>query len=149
MFSDMTIFVTSCSTCAQSKVPQYLPAGKLLPLPTLQHPWSHLANSWLTDLPESEDKKIVLVTDCFSHAIRLIHLPSLPSAFELAETLLHQVLRYFRIPEDMMSDRDPQFISQVWNNIMEKWRTTICLRQMSMSKESTKRFANFKNILCH
>lgn len=43
MLSDICCVVSSCSTCAQAKVPRTLPTGKLLPLPTPQHPWSQLS----------------------------------------------------------------------------------------------------------
>ncbi|KAL0183657.1 hypothetical protein M9458_019353, partial [Cirrhinus mrigala] len=34
--------------------PRHLPAGKLLPLPTPNRPWSHLGVDFITDLPASE-----------------------------------------------------------------------------------------------
>ncbi|KAK3525901.1 hypothetical protein QTP70_010956 [Hemibagrus guttatus] len=33
---------------------------------------------------------------------------------EAAELLFNQVFRYFGIPEDIVSDRGPQFVSRVW-----------------------------------
>lgn len=51
MSRDVNDLVLSSSTFAQAKVPRHLPAGKLLPLPTPQCPWSHLAIDFITDLP--------------------------------------------------------------------------------------------------
>lgn len=50
---------------------------------------------------------ILVATDCFSRALRLIRLPGLPSSFELAEIMFNQVFRYFGLPENIVSDREP------------------------------------------
>ena len=42
MVSDVRKYVSSCSICAQNKIPRHLPYGKLHPLPVQQRPWSHL-----------------------------------------------------------------------------------------------------------
>ncbi len=47
-------YVRSCSVCAISKTPRHLPAGKLVPLPVPQRPWSHIGVDFITDLPNSE-----------------------------------------------------------------------------------------------
>lgn len=52
--------------------------------------------------------------------IHLIPLPSLPTAFELAEALFQHVFRYYDIPKDIVSDRGPQFTSHIWTSLMEK-----------------------------
>ncbi|XP_026122203.1 low affinity immunoglobulin gamma Fc region receptor III-like [Carassius auratus] len=38
----------------------------------------------------------------------------LPTAMEMAELMFNHVFRYFGIPEDIVLDRGPQFISRVW-----------------------------------
>lgn len=43
-----------------------------------------------------------------------VPLPKLPSSSETAELLIHHVFRFQRIPFDIVSDRGPQFSSQVW-----------------------------------
>ncbi len=67
MARDVRRFVQGCPDCAMSKSPRHLPAGKLLPLPVPNHPWSHLGVDFVTDLPPSEGKTCILViVDCFS-----------------------------------------------------------------------------------
>ncbi len=57
----------------------------------------------------------VLVTvDRFSKACKFIPLRGLPTALETAEHLFHHVFRNVGVPEDIVSDRGPQFISHVW-----------------------------------
>ncbi len=67
MARDVRRFVQGCPDCAMSKSPRHLPAGKLLPLPVPNRPWSHLGVDFVTDLPPSEGKTCILViVDRFS-----------------------------------------------------------------------------------
>ncbi len=47
---DVRRFVQGCEECATLKSPRHLPAGKLLPLPVPNRPWSHLGVDFVTDL---------------------------------------------------------------------------------------------------
>ncbi len=106
-------FVQGCPDCAMSKSPCHLPAGKLLPLPVPNRPWSHLGVDFVTGLPSSEGKTCILViVDRFSKFCRLLPLKGLPTALEMAELLFNHVFWYYGIPEDIISDRGPQFISR-------------------------------------
>lgn len=98
-----------------AKTPMYLPHGKLHPLPVPHRPWSHLGVDFPTNLPLSQGNScIFVVVDRFSKMLRLIPLKGLPTAMESAELLFQNVCRYFGLPEDIVSDRGPQFISRVW-----------------------------------
>ncbi|KAK3545820.1 hypothetical protein QTP70_015261, partial [Hemibagrus guttatus] len=115
MTVDVRRYVQGCEGCAMSKDPRHLPAGKLLPLPVPSRPWSHLGVDFVTDLPTSREHTCILVVvDRFSKSCRLLPLRGPPTALETAELLLNHVFRYFGIPEDIVSDRGPQFISRVW-----------------------------------
>ncbi|KAK3505691.1 hypothetical protein QTP70_004435, partial [Hemibagrus guttatus] len=54
MAVDVKRYVQGCRECAMSKSPRHLPAGKLLPLPVPNRPWSHLGIDFIVDLPASE-----------------------------------------------------------------------------------------------
>ncbi len=128
MSRDTIRYVRSCSVCAMSSTPRHLPVGKLVPLPIPQRPWSHMGIDFVTDLPESEGKTCVLVAvDRFSKACKLIPLKGLPSALETAEHLFQQVFRNFGVPEDIVSDRGPQFISHVWKAFFHLLGVTVSL----------------------
>ncbi|KAA0722980.1 Retrovirus-related Pol polyprotein from transposon 297 [Triplophysa tibetana] len=115
MVRDVSQFVEGCSVCAISRTPLQLPAGKLVPLPIPRRPWSHVGVDFVTDLPKSDGFTCILVAvDRFSKSCRLIPLRGLPTALETAEALFHNVFRNFGIPEEIVSDRGPQFTSRVW-----------------------------------
>ncbi|KAL0192813.1 hypothetical protein M9458_011109, partial [Cirrhinus mrigala] len=78
-------------------------------------PWSHIGVDFVTDLPNPEGNTCILVTvDRFSKSCKLIRLKGLPTALETAEHLFQHVFRNFGLPEEIVSDRGPQFISHVW-----------------------------------
>uniref|UniRef100_A0A8K9X5F7 Gypsy retrotransposon integrase-like protein 1 n=1 Tax=Oncorhynchus mykiss TaxID=8022 RepID=A0A8K9X5F7_ONCMY len=125
---DVRLYVSSCSVCAQSKAPRHLPRGKLQPLPVPQRPWSHLSVDFLTDLPPSQGNTTVLVVvDRFSKSCRLLPLPGLPTALQTAEALFTHVFRHYGVPEDIVSDRGPQFTSRVWKAFMERLGISVSL----------------------
>jgi transposase InsO family protein len=122
---DVRFYVSSCSVYAQSKAPRHLPRGKLQPLPV---PWSHLSVDFLTDLPLSQGSTAILVVvDQFSKSCSLILLLSLPTALQTAEALFTHVFRHYGVPEDIVSDRGPQFTSRVWRAFMERLGVSVSL----------------------
>ncbi|KAK3569836.1 hypothetical protein QTP86_005853 [Hemibagrus guttatus] len=115
MAADVRRYVQGCEECAMAKTPRQLPSGKLLPLPVPNRPWSHLGVDFITDLPNFRTHTcIFVIVDRFSKACRLLPLKGPPTAMEAAELLFNQVFHYFGIPEDIVSDRGPQFVSRVW-----------------------------------
>ncbi|KAI2645968.1 Transposon Tf2-8 polyprotein [Labeo rohita] len=103
MCRDTIRYVQSCSVCAMSNSPRMLPAGKLVPLPIPERPWSHLGVDFVSDLPSSEGNTCVLViVDTFSKTCKFISLKGLPTAMEMAEHLFYQVFRHFGIPEEIV-----------------------------------------------
>ncbi|KAI2661113.1 Transposon Tf2-8 polyprotein [Labeo rohita] len=115
MRRDTIRYVQSCSVCAMSNTPRQLPTGKLVPLPIPQRPWSHIGVDFVTDLPAAEGNTCILVmVDRFSKMCKFFPLKGLPTAMETAEILFQQLFRHFGLPEEIVSDRGPQFISHVW-----------------------------------
>ncbi len=79
------------------------PAGLLQPLSVPSRPLSHIAMDFVTGLPLSNGKMVVLtVVDRFSKAIHFIPLPKLPSARETATIVLDHVFRIHGLPVDVV-----------------------------------------------
>ncbi|WP_353749951.1 integrase catalytic domain-containing protein, partial [Shigella sonnei] len=78
-------------------------------------PWSHIALDFITGLPLSAGKTVILtVVDRFSKAAHFIPLAKFPSAKETAQIIIENVFRIHGLPLDAVSDRGPQFTSQFW-----------------------------------
>ncbi|KAI2657297.1 Transposon Tf2-9 polyprotein [Labeo rohita] len=102
MAREVSQHVRACSVCAMTNTPRQLPRGKLMPLPIPTHPW-------------------------FSKSCKFIPLKGLPTAMETAETLLQYIFRYYGLPEDIVSDRGPQFISRVWHAFFKNLQISVSL----------------------
>ncbi|KAL0183498.1 hypothetical protein M9458_019194 [Cirrhinus mrigala] len=115
MRRDTIRYVQSCSVCAMSTSPRQVPSGKLVPLPIPQRPWSHLGVDFVTDLLAAEGNTCILVAvDRFSKMCKFVPFRGLPTVMETAELLFQHLFRHFGLPEEIVSDRGPQFISHVW-----------------------------------
>ncbi len=122
------IKLLSCSACAMSSTPRHLPVGKLVPLPIPHQPWSHMGIDFVMDLPGSAGFTCILIAvDRFSKACKFIPLRGLPTALETAVMLFTHVFRNFGIPEDIVSDQGPQFISRVWKAFFHLLGVTVSL----------------------
>ncbi len=131
LLTDTTKYIQTCITCNTSKSLQQLPVGLLNPLPTSRRPLSHIAVDFITDLPNSQvNTTILTIVDRFSKACRLIPLPKLPTSFETAELLCNHVFCFYRLPEDIVSDRGPQFTSRVWSAFFRNLNVNIVLNPM-------------------
>lgn len=128
MGSNTTEYVLACSVCARAKASHQPPIGLLRPLPTPGRPWSHIGVDFVTGLPVSDGMTTILtIVDRFSKAAHFVGLPKLPSAHETAVLLTNHVFRLHGIPLDIVSDRGPQFISQVWKAFCHALGATVSL----------------------
>lgn len=106
--ADVEKAVKSCTVCAILKPSRQLPTGKLMPLTVPQRPWSHLAVNFITDLKGYT--VVLVVVDRFSNGVRFIPFPSPPTALTVAEALFQAVFLHYGIPEEILSNRGPQFV---------------------------------------
>uniref|UniRef100_A0A3P9JP29 Integrase catalytic domain-containing protein n=1 Tax=Oryzias latipes TaxID=8090 RepID=A0A3P9JP29_ORYLA len=88
----------------------------------------HIALDFVTGLPPSQGNSVVLtIIDRFSKFVHFVPLPQLPSATQTADVLVNHVFRNHGIPSDIVSDRGPQFVSQVWRAFCSALGATVSL----------------------
>lgn len=81
-----------------------------------------------TGLPVFKGNTTVLtVVDRFSKMTRLIALPKLPSAKEIAAIMINHVFRIHGFPWDIVSDRGPQFVLCFWRKFCRLIGVTVSL----------------------
>ena len=113
--ADTREFIAACDVCSRSKLSHRPPAGLLWPLPIPGRPWSDVALDFVTGLPTSRGNNTILtLVDRFSKMVHFVALPKLPSAAEMADLLVKHMVRLHGIPQNIVSDRGPQFTSGVW-----------------------------------
>lgn len=70
---------------------------------------------FITSLPPAEGNATILtIIDRFSKVVHFVPLIKLHSSLETGHLLVNHVVHVHDIPQNIVSDRDPQFNSQVW-----------------------------------
>ena len=82
-----------------------------------------IALDFVTGLPTSQGKNTIMtMVDRFS---KMVHFAALPA--ETADLLVSHVVRLHGIPQDIVSDRGPQFTSKVWQAFCRGIGATVSL----------------------
>ena len=84
-------------------------------LPILESPWIFVSMDFITGMPKVKGMgSIFVVVDRFLKYEMFTAAPSTCTA-EVASDLFYRiVVKYFRLPEDIVSDRDSCFTSRFW-----------------------------------
>ncbi|PNY16937.1 retrotransposon-related protein [Trifolium pratense] len=113
-------YVRSCDVCQRQKYSATTPGGLLQPLPIPNRVWEDLSLDFITGLPKSKGYEAVLVVvdrlSKYSHFILLKH-PY--TAKTIAELFMKEVVRLHGIPNSIISDRDPLFVSHFWMELFK------------------------------
>ncbi|KAL0355085.1 UNVERIFIED_CONTAM: hypothetical protein Sradi_3955400 [Sesamum radiatum] len=81
---------------------------------------------FITHLPNSGGKTVVwVIVDRLSKYAHFIPLPSRFTATSLAATFVVEVFRLHGVPKSIVSDRDPLFLSNFWQELFRLSGTTL------------------------
>ena len=124
--SDVLRYVRSCE-CQKAKASNQKPAGLLKPLEPPETKWTHITMDFITPLPKSRNGNtgVLTIVDRLSKMLRVI--PTRPNTDALSTALLfkNNVYRHHGIPENIISDRDPIFMSKFWKSLFKLLGTKI------------------------
>jgi transposase InsO family protein len=107
-------------TCARSKAPRHRPFGLLQPLPIPSRPWGSIAMDFITNLPTVKAKNSILVM--VDRLTKMAHFTPCSKSITVEETaqlILDGIVRLHGLPEEIVSDRGPQFASKFWRRLFE------------------------------
>ena len=112
-------YVDACAICQQSKSRRRKPYGLLTPLPIPSRPWKDISMDFITKLPKSGVfDSVLVVVDRFSKMSHFIPCVESLNAEELCDLVIRQVVRYHGLPDSIVSDRGPQFVSKFWKTLL-------------------------------
>lgn len=113
-------FVKACDTCQRQKYAATTPSGLLQPLPIPVLVWSEISMDFITCLPKSNGfEAILVVVDRLSKYSHFIPLKHPFTARSIAAIFVKEVVRLHGIPESILSDRDPLFVSIFWKELFK------------------------------
>ncbi|SJL10435.1 uncharacterized protein ARMOST_13821 [Armillaria ostoyae] len=109
---DIEAYVKGCETCQRTKSNTQAKSAPLHPNAIPTEPWTHVSVDMVTGLPDSNGHDALLVVvDRFSKAIILVPCNVELSAAGWARTLRDHVYAHHGMPQVVISDRGPQFVS--------------------------------------
>ena len=118
LWSDAAHYVRSCLVCQRMKSDNRKKAGALLPIPLPERAWQQITTDLVTDLPESEGNTAVAVfVDRLTKMVHFFPCTKEITAAEYAHLFVNQVFRLHGMPEVIISDRDPRFMSKFWEEM--------------------------------
>jgi transposase InsO family protein len=125
---DIDQYRNNCHTCRRSHVPRDKKPGLLHPLPIPDRPWQHISVDF-KKCPESKHgyNMVAIFVDRLSKRPITIPVRDTITARELVPLFLVHVIRQVGIPDTIVSDRGPQFVSDFWNEFCKRIGTKLKL----------------------
>lgn len=119
MHEEIRRYVHSCLACQCNKPSSQLPMGKLKPLPIPDYPWQWMTLDLITALPRTSDghDAIIVFVDKLTKLVHYAATTTTVTAPKVAEIAIQTVIRHHGVPQFIVSDRDPRFISHFWSSL--------------------------------
>lgn len=118
MAKDVEMFCKSCETCQTTKTSTSKPRGLLHTLPVPNSPWSSITMDFVGPFPEVHGYDYLLVVICrLTSLVHLIPTVTTAKASDVAWLYLKEIVHLHGLPETIVSDRDPKFISKFWREL--------------------------------
>ncbi|CAA0826951.1 Unknown protein [Striga hermonthica] len=126
MLDDVESYVWTCLVFQQDKTEKKKEAGLLQPLPIPDKPFQSLSLDFIGGFPKVKGMASVLViVDRFSKYGIFIAAPGACSADLAAELVFKHVVKYFGMPDEIVSDRDPRFTGRFWTTMFNLMGTEL------------------------
>ena len=112
-------YVRACHSCQVNKPRNTAAPGLLQPLPVPAKRWQSISMDLITSLPKGKSGKdaVVVFVDRLSKRVHLSAVDTSITAPQLARTFLETVFKHHGVPDTIISDRDPRFVSEFWRSL--------------------------------
>ncbi|GJP82565.1 hypothetical protein CLOP_g12808, partial [Closterium sp. NIES-67] len=103
------------------------PAGLLQPLEPPQRPWQHVTMDFVTGLPATEtgNDAVLVVVDRLTKMAHFAPCRTTITAEDTAKLFISTVVRLHGLPSAIISDRDPKFTSDFWQETWAQYGTRL------------------------
>jgi hypothetical protein len=120
MKHDVHNFVAECDVCQRNKGETVKSHGTLQPLPIPPVIWRDNSMDFIVDLPKLRNKSVIMVV--VDHFSKYAHFCSLQHPFivsTVAQRFMDQVFKLHVMPHSIVSDRDPTFTRNFWQELFK------------------------------
>lgn len=88
-------------------------------MPVPEKPWASVSMDFISEFPKVNDIfSVMVVVDKFSKYAVFIVAPSACPCDVAIELFYRNVVKYFGLPNNIVSDRDASFIRKFWNFLL-------------------------------
>ena len=116
--SDIQKFVAECLVCQQNKVETIKTPGLLQPLSIPSQRWEEVSMDFITGLPKSEGKSVIMVV--VDRLTKYAHFCALSHPFKastVSTAFMETIQKLHGNPKIIVSDRDPIFTGNFWTEL--------------------------------
>ncbi len=120
---DVETYVKGCDVCLASKAVCHKLYGDLQLLPVPTHRWKDLSMDFVTGLPISANWKgdrcdsILVIVDRLTKMVHYEPVKVTIDAPGLVEVIIDVVVRYYGVPESIVTDQGSLFTSKFWSSL--------------------------------
>jgi hypothetical protein len=127
--ADVQQYVDTCVVCQRDKASTQKPAGTLQPLSIPDRNWSSVGMDFIVGLPMTKrgHNAIYTFVDRLSKMCHFVATVDTIGAEEAASLYVDTVFRLHGLQKDIVSDRDPRFISSFWQETMRRLGATLSM----------------------
>jgi hypothetical protein len=128
MKQDIHNFVVECDVCQRNKGETVKSLSTLQPLPIPPAIWKDVSMDFITGLPKSGNKSIIMVV--VDRLSKYAHLCALQHPFTtsmVAQIFMDQTFKIHDMPHSIVSDCDPTFIRNFWQELFKLQGTQLHL----------------------
>jgi hypothetical protein len=128
MKHDICTFVVECEVCQCNKGETVKAPGTLQSLLIPPAIWHDISMDFIVGLPKSDNKSVIMVV--IDHLSKYAHFFSLQHPFTAAtvtQIFMDNICKLHGMPNSIVSDRDPTFTSNVWQEFFKLQGTQLHL----------------------
>jgi len=120
-------YIQSCEFCQRNKSNRQAPAGLLQPLPVPEFRWDSVSMDFIVDLPETPNgfDAVFTVVDRLSKMTYFIATQKNITAQDAARLFFDNIVCVHGLPNSIISDRDPKFVSNFWESLWQLMGTQL------------------------
>jgi hypothetical protein len=120
MKQDIRNFFVECDVCQRNKGETVKSLTTLQPLPIPPSIWKDISIDFVTVLPKSGNKSIIMVVfDCLSKYAHFCALQHPFTTSTVAQIFMDEIFKLHGMPHSIVSNRDPTFTSNFWQEMFK------------------------------
>lgn len=127
MKREIAAYVSRCLICQQVKAERQKPSGLQQPLQIPVWKWDHITMDFVYSLPRTRDGHdgIWVIVDRLTKSAHFLPVRKTYKLEKLAELYVSEIVRLHGVPESIVSDREPRFVSKFWKELQSALGTRL------------------------